>query len=86
MDFYHSMLRAIIGEAIREAESSGAETITIPAGALRKLWELYEARGEALEPFAVLADSLMAQQPDTAPVRPTILCGDLRAARAAVPR
>ena len=86
MDLYHSMLRAIVGEALREAEDNGAENINISAGALRKLWEFYEARGEALEPFAVIADSLMAHQPDTASVRPTVLCGDLRAARAVTPR
>lgn len=86
VDLYDSMLRAIVGEALREAEASEADSVTISAGALRKLWEAYEARGEALEPFAMAADSLSHQQPDTAPARITVTCGDLRDARAARPR
>lgn len=86
MALMDSIIRINVTEALRQAEEEGSDEVTISVGLLKKLCAAYEERGEALEPFAILADTLTSQQPDTAPVRPTILCGDLRAARSALPR
>jgi hypothetical protein len=81
-----AIVRANVEEALRRAVAHGSEETMIPVGVLRRLWRAYQDRGEALEPFAMAADSLHHQQSDDLPTRPTVLCGDLRAARAAVTR
>lgn len=86
MALMEAMIRTNVSEALRQAEEQGSDQVTLTVGLLKRLWTAYEDRGEALEPFAIAADSLSPQQPDTAPAVLRVTCGDLRAARAARPR
>ena len=75
-----AVIKVLLAESVVAAEEQGDEIATISAGWLKKLWAAYEKRGEALEPFAMAADSLNHQQQDTDSARLTVTCGDLRAA------
>lgn len=80
------MLRANAEAAINIADENGDEHATIEVNVLRELLSRCLARGEALDPFAIVADALSHQRADTDAERLTVTCGDLRAARAARPR
>lgn len=82
---YEDIVRVVVEQAIREATEADADIVTLKLGVLKTLWGNYQARGEALDPFAVAADALTTQ-PDDMAVAVRVTCGDLRAARQTRPR
>lgn len=78
------VLKGIIEQALKDADSTRAERVTIRVGALQMLWDKFEERGLALQPFACLAEGLGAADDDHKQVAARVTCSDLRTAKRAV--